>query len=94
MDQLGKRNYLFNLNPSDAPGTGTLEELDYINSQNTTNYKRSVMEAYGQLWNLLSTDVTTEFINRFKICFKMVVRPERTWIYVTDLEEGDEDDGE
>ena len=82
------------LNPSDAPGTGTLEELDYINSQNTTNYKRSVMEAYGQLWNLLSTDVTTEFINRFKICFKMVVRPERTWIYVTDLEEGDEDDGE
>lgn len=37
------------LNPSDAPGTGTLEELDYINSQNTTNYKRSVMEAYGQL---------------------------------------------
>ena len=82
------------LNPSDAPGTGTLEELDYINSQNTTNYKRSVMEAYGQLWNLLSTDVTTEFINRFKICFKMVVRPERTWIYVTDLEEGSEDDGE
>lgn len=80
------------LNPSDAPGTGTLEELDYINSQNTTNYKRSVMEAYGQLWNLLSTDVTTEFINRFKICFKMVVRPERTWIYVTDTE--DEDDGE
>ena len=82
------------LNPSDAPGTGTLEELDYINAQNTTNYKRSVMEACGQLWNLLSTDVTTEFINRFKICFKMVVRPERTWIYVTDLEEGDEDDGE
>lgn len=82
------------LNPSDAPGTGTLEELDYINSQNTTNYKKSVMEAYGQLWELLSTDVTTEFVNRFKICFKMVVRPERTWIYVTDLEEDSEDDGE
>lgn len=82
------------LNPSDAPGTGTLEELDYINSQNTTNYKRSIMEAYGQLWNLLSTDVTTEFINRFKICFKMVVRPERTWIYVTDTEAEYEDDDE
>lgn len=79
------------LNPSDAPGTGTLEELDYINQQNTTNYKKAPMEAYGQLWELLSIDVTTEFINKFKVCFKTFVMPERPLVYV---EEEDEEQGE
>ena len=37
------------LNPGTAPSTNTLDELDYINSQNTTNYKKSKMEAYGIL---------------------------------------------
>jgi hypothetical protein len=37
------------LNPSTAPSTGSLEELTYINSQNTTNYKKSKLEAYAQL---------------------------------------------
>ena len=37
------------LNPSTAPSTQTLEELNYINSQNTTNYKKSKMEAYSLL---------------------------------------------
>lgn len=78
------------LNPSEAPGTGTLEELGFINSQNTTNYKRSKMEAYGQLWDLLSTDVTSSFIEKFKVCFKQFVRPERTWIYVTEEEDSDD----
>lgn len=80
------------LNPSDAPSTGTTDELSYINSQNTTNYKKSKMDAYSQLWDLLSTDVTGEFIERFRICFKQFVKPEKTWIYVTDTEEEDEND--
>lgn len=75
------------LNPSDAPGTGTLEELDYINQQNTTNYKKAPMEAYGQLWELLSVDVTTEFINKFKVCFKTFVMPERPLVYETEEDE-------
>lgn len=79
------------LNPSDAPGTGTLEELDYINQQNTTNYKKAPMEAYGQLWELLSIDVTTEFINKFKVCFKTFVMPERPLVYV---EEDEDEQGE
>ena len=78
------------MNPSTAPSTGSLDELTYINSQNTTNYKKSKMDAYAQLWDLLETDVTAEFINRFRVCFKQFVRPEKTWIYVTDLEEDDE----
>ena len=75
------------LNPSTAPSTGSLDELTYINSQNTTNYKKSKMDAYAQLWDLLETDVTAEFLNKFKGCFKQFVKPERTWIYVTEDEE-------
>ena len=78
------------LNPSTTPTTSSLEELTYINSQNTTNYKKSKMDAYSQLLELLETDVTGEFINKFKICFKQFVAPEKPLLYVS--EEDEEDD--
>lgn len=74
------------LNPSTEPSTATVEEIQYINSQNTTNYKKSKMEAYGQLWTLLDTDVTNDFINKFKVCFKTFVRPEKPLLYITEVE--------
>lgn len=80
------------LNPSVSPDTSTLEELDYINSQNTTNYKKSKMEAYAQLWELLNTDVTSAFVSKFKVCFKQFVRPEKPLIYVTEIEEDSDDE--
>lgn len=80
----GKAIYNAALNPSTAPSTGSLDELTYINSQNTTNYKKSKMDAYAQLWELLKTDVTGDFINKFKVCFKQFVAPEKPLIYVTD----------
>lgn len=40
-------NHAFN--PSTEPSTQSLDELTYINDQNTTNYKKSKMDAYGQL---------------------------------------------
>lgn len=87
-----KAIYNHAFNPSDAPGTGTLEELGFINDQNTTNYKKSKMEAYAQLWDLIDTDVTSEFLNKFKGCFKTFLAPERPLLYVTELED-EEDDG-
>ena len=84
----GKAIYNSAQNPSVAPSTGTLEELEYINQQNTTNYKKSKMEAYSQLWTLLNDDVTSRFIDMFKICFKTFVEPEVHMIY----EEEDEDE--
>ena len=80
------------LNPSAAPSTQADQELNYINGQNTTRYKKSKMDAYAQLWDLLNTDVTGEFLSKFQKCFKQFVKPERTWIYVTELED-EEDDG-
>ena len=81
------------LNPSNQPSTQSLEELNYINSQNTTNYKKSKMDAYTQLWGLIDTDVTGDFINRFKVCFKQFVRPEKPLLYVTDNDEVSEEEG-
>lgn len=80
-------------NPNQAPSTSTLEEVEYINDQNTTNYKKSKMEAYAQLWDLIDTDVTAEFLGRFQKCFKQFVAPERPLLYVTPIDEEDEDDG-
>lgn len=77
------------LNPQTAPSTSALEELTYINQQNTTNYKKSPLEGYAMLLDLLSTDVTKSFIDKFKICFKTFVTPERPLVYVTEDEEDD-----
>lgn len=63
------------LNPETQPKTGDLDEIDYINEQNTTNYKKSKMDAYMQLWNLLATDVTSDFINKFRTLFKTFINP-------------------
>jgi hypothetical protein len=75
------------VNPSTAPSTGSLEELTYINGQNTTNYKKSKMDAYAQLLALLEVDVTEDFLNKFKKCFKVFVAPEKPLIYVSEDEE-------
>lgn len=72
-------------NPSTAPSTATLEELTTINEQNTNNYKRSKLDAYAFLWDLLATDVTTEFINKFKSLFLVIVEPQLPLWYVTEL---------
>lgn len=85
----GKAIYNQALNPSVEPGTKTLEELEYINAQNTTNYKKSKLEAYGTLTDLLKTDVTENFLTKFKICFKTFVMPEKVLWYVDDESEGE-----
>lgn len=74
-------------NPSTEPSTASLEELTAINEQNTTNYKKSKLDAYGALWQIIVSDVTGAFIKKFERLFKQFVTPERTWIYVQELED-------
>jgi hypothetical protein len=64
------------LNPGQAPTTQTLEELNYINQQNTTKYKKSKIEGYATLYSLIETDVTEEFIGKFKKLFITIVEPD------------------
>lgn len=64
---------------------GTPGEIGFINQQNTTNYKKSKLEAYSILYSLLETDVTSEFINQFSRLFNQW-GPEIPLYYVTEGE--------
>lgn len=83
-----KAVYNHAFNPSTEPTTGSLEELTYINDQNTTNYNKSKLDSYGQLMELIKTDVTGEFLDKFKPLFVKFIytRPD---LYVTEDEEGE-----
>ena len=77
--------------------TGTITDARAItdstsaenSSQNetTTVMTAGKLKAYEKLLELLQTDVTGAFINKFKVCFKQFVMPERHMIYVTEDEE-------
>lgn len=88
----GKAIYNTALNPNQAPTTSALEELKYINQQNTTNYLKSKVDAYAIIIDLLETDVTEEFIGEFKKLFLTVVSPELPLWYVTEEGGTEEDD--
>lgn len=79
-------------NPSQAPSTQALEELQYINEQTALNYKRNKLDAYALLWDLLRVDVTKAFLDQFKKLFKQFVQPMVTAIYETDIENEEEDE--
>ena len=76
--------------------TGTIKDdrtiSDSASAENTSqNETTTVMtagklKAYEKLLELLDTDVTGNFISKFKTCFKQFVMPERTWLYVTEEE--------
>ena len=69
-------------NPTEIPSGDN--DLSFINEQNRTKYTKSPLEGYAVLEELLKTDVTTDFLNKFQKLFKQFVKPERTWIYVTE----------
>lgn len=73
------------------PGTDTDQELSYINSQDVQKMKRSKLDAYSFLQDVLQTDVTEEFIVAFAPLFSKFVSPNRGRIYENDIEEEDED---
>ena len=73
-------------NPSTNPSTSSLDELNYINDQNISSYKKSKMDAYMQLWELLKVDVSDKFLQQFKKCFKIFVSAEHPLLYVEEEE--------
>lgn len=80
----GKAIYNHAFNPGTAPSTATLEELTAINDQNTTNYKKSKLEGYSTLLAVLETDVTEEFLSKFKKLFITVLEPDYPLLYTTE----------
>lgn len=75
------------LNPSTIPSTASIDELTYIDAQNTMSWKRSKLEGYNQLMALLDNDVSADFLRQFRKLFLTIVEPDVPLYYVSDLEE-------
>lgn len=82
-----KQIYNHAFNPSTTPATGDLDELTYINEQNTTSNKKAKLEAYSLLWSALHADPTKSYLDEFKVCFSRFVGNQFPIIYVTEEEE-------
>lgn len=74
------------MHPETEPSTGTDEELQYINDQNVTKYKKSKLEGLVILSETLKDNYTNDFINKFRKLFKMFVWKNRGPIFETDEE--------
>ena len=72
-------------NPSTAPSTEYDGSIPYINDQNKTLYKKSKLEAYASLLALVETDVTEDFINKFRKLFIVVAEPDYPLLYETEV---------
>lgn len=56
-------------------------ELAQINNQSVQYYKRGALEAYAAQWDMLETDVTEEFLQKFAKLFLQFVAPEGAELY-------------
>lgn len=79
----GKSIHNSAMNPGTAP---TTEELNFVNAQNTTKYKKSKLEGYLLLAETLKADVTEAFLRRFDDMFKTIIYSGRTLTYATEEE--------
>ena len=75
------------LNPSTTPTTQTKDELTYINQQNVNKNKKSVGDAYIYLWQIMRSNTSELFLNRFKNLFKKFVQPHVVFLFEDDEEE-------
>ena len=72
------------LNPSDITDVANDALINTVNEQNTAVTRKGKVEAYAQLLTLLKTDVTGEFLNKFRKLFLTVVLPELPLWYETE----------
>lgn len=79
--------YIDQQNTDKMTGSSTVSNEDSRNSSQTI--KKSKMDAYMQLWELLDNDVTNEFLAKFQKLFKQFVRPEARLIFESDVDTTD-----
>lgn len=77
-------------NPNTAPSTASLEELPTINEQHTTGVKRGYIDAAAALMTLLDTDLTGEFLEKFRKLFVSIVAPQAPLYYTSTPREENE----
>ena len=76
--------YIDQQNTDKMTGSSSVSNQDSRNSSQTI--KKSKMDAYMQLWELLDNDVTNEFLAKFQKLFKQFVRPETRLIFESDVD--------
>lgn len=69
-------------NDGGSPATNTTEELKYIDNQSTTNIKYSKLDGYSKILDLITNDVTENFLNKFKELFIVLVESQSPKIYI------------
>ena len=57
------------------------DEITTINEQTKSRTIKSKLDGYAYLWDLLTNDVTEEFLNKFKQLFLVVVEPQKPLWY-------------
>lgn len=91
--QAGSRT-IFNraLHDEREPGTNTDTELPFINAQDVSKQKRSKIDAYAYLMDVLRNDVTEELITSYAKLFSKFVSPNVTRIYENEIENETEEE--
>lgn len=64
-------------NPSTVPSG----EIETINEQDRTKYKKSKADAYATIMELMEQDVTEEFLTKFKPLFLVITEPQEPLLY-------------
>lgn len=73
-------------NPDEEPTTSTLDELKYVNHQNTVKQKRSKIQAIAMQTALLEEDLSESYVRKFASLFARVYVP-ADYIYPTEEDE-------
>lgn len=75
-------------NPSTEPsGPNVVNgEILSVNEQHKNKFTKGKVNAYGELFYMLRSDVTEEFLGKFKRLFIYIVEPESPLWYVTDID--------
>lgn len=77
-------------NPASSPSTNNTEEIRTINGQTVAKYKKAKIEGYASLVILLDSDITKEFIDKFRPLFAMFTNT-NPLLYVDKEGENDDD---
>lgn len=78
-------------NPSTEPsGPNVVNgEITSVNEQHNSKFTKGKVSAYGELFYLLRSDVTEEFLGKFKRLFIYIVEPEFPLWYATETNQED-----
>ena len=68
-------------NPSEVPSEDYFETLSTINQQNVNMQKRDKFKSLAILDELLRTDITSMFLDKFRGLFRTIVAPQRPLFY-------------